>query len=633
MANSSYAGAPFSTAGGAQPKASSAGPNSALSSRVAYRLILASFWIIAAASVALIATSLVTFKYVVQTKDALVAGLSDDVLQLEKLSLLAEQKIARSGAYLLTGKPAYLTTTRKLDKAFTAQLGRLRTQITDDKGSALLDEITRAEMAHQNAFNGIAPYISGNLERRGASVVWDQQVRPAHDRMEAAFTAAIAHEQAQLDSGIVAARQAESRGTRLLLAGAITTLILSLIFGSLGLRATHRLQKAEARVRENEAYFRELTDHTPSMVWVADQHGFVSYMNRTWLAFTGKPLKEELGFGWLNNLHPEDAQDTYDAFLSANRLKGPFKMIFRLFGKDGQYHWMLSSGAARFDTQGNFLGHVGSVVEIEQQKRAEKRLEDALASRDEFISVASHQLRTPLTSLKLFLQMTKRANSRSEKGVPAFELAGFCDSSLKQVRALERLVEDLLDVSRLRSGHLAIVPERLWLADVIRESVNHIIEDSSLAGNFIELDIDEQIQGEWDRYRLGQIVTNLVSNAIRHAPGTPIVISSKLVDGEKVELSIRDQGPGVPSEKLANIFERSERAPLQAGNRGLGLGLFITRGLVLAHHGDIHVDASCHKGARFVVELPLRFIEEEGSGNGVFSHHREVHFGQTIAHC
>ncbi len=630
MPNSSYAGAPFPSLGGAQSNGTSGG-SSTLSSRAAYRLILAAFWIIAVTSVALIATSLVTFKYVVQTKDQLVAGLSEDVMQLQKLSLLAEQKIARSAAYMLTAKPAYLETLTTLEKAFNEQLGRLRAQMTDGKGKALLEDIVKAEIAHQNAFNGIAPFISGQIHRRGASSVWDQQVRPARERMEKAFAAAIAHEQAELDAGVAAAKRAETRGTRLLMAGALLTLLLSLLFGSLGLRTTHRLQKAEARVRENEAYFRELTDHTPAMVWVSDPHGFCSYMNKTWLSFTGKPLKEELGFGWLNNLHPEDAQDTYDAFLSANRLKSPCKMIYRLFGKDGQYHWMLSSGAPRFDAQGNYLGHIGSVVEIEQQKRAEKSLEEALASRDEFISVASHQLRTPLTSLKLFLQMTKRANSRSEKGVPAFELAGFCDSSLKQVRALERLVEDLLDVSRLRSGHLSIVPERLWLADVIRDSVNHIMEDSSLAGNFIELEIEEQIQGEWDRYRLGQIITNLVSNAIRHAPGTPIVISSKLTDGEKVEISIRDQGPGVPSEKLAHIFERSERAPMQAGNRGLGLGLYITRGLVLAHHGDIHVDSSCRKGARFVVELPLRFIEDEGTGT--FSHHREVHFGQTFAHC
>jgi PAS domain S-box-containing protein len=630
MPNSSYAGVPFPSLS-SSPAKGSTGASSSLSSKAAYRLILAAFWIIAATSVTLIATSLVTFKYVVQTKGQLVAVLSDDVVQLQKLSLLAEQKIARSSAYLLTGKPAYLASQTSLRKAFNAQLALLRAQLHEQKGLALLEEIARAEIAHQTAFNGIAPFISSEIERSGATVIWDQQVRPARERMEKAFTAAIAHEQAELQAGTAAAKNAETRGTRLLMAGAVLTLLLSLLFGALGLRTTNRLQKAEARVRENEAYFRELTDHTPAMVWVTDQHGFCSYMNKTWLSFTGKPLKEELGFGWLNNLHPEDAQDTYDAFLSANRLKSPCKMIYRLFGKDGQYHWMLSSGAPRFDAQGNYLGLIVSVVEIEQQKRAEKRLEEALASRDEFISVASHQLRTPLTSLKLFLQMTKRANSRSDKGVPAFELAGFCDSSLKQVRALERLVEDLLDVSRLRSGHLSIAPERLWLAEVIRDSVNHIIEDSSLAGNFIELDIDEQIQGEWDRYRLGQIITNLVSNAIRHAPGTPIVISSKLVDGEKAEISIRDQGPGVPAEKLENIFERSERAPLQAGNRGLGLGLFITRGLVLAHHGDIHVDSSCRKGARFVVELPLRFIEEEGIES--FSNHRGVQFGQTLAHC
>lgn len=588
---------------------------SALSSTNSYRLILFAFWIIAAVSVILIGTSLLTFRYVVQNKAQAVADLSETVLELEKLSLLAERKMARANLYLFTQQPRFKTETENLSQEFRNQLAQLRLQVEGADIQRRLDEIDAADKAYDTLFVSVT---DSPTRQTIARAEWPSYVLPTRERLERALTFAIRDENLQLAEGVTHSKRAEAWGTRLLVAGAMFTLLLSVAFGFVGLRATRRLQRVEAIIRENEAYFRELTDHTPSMVWVTDEHSARTYVNRTWLEFTGKSVKDELGFGWLNDIHPEDAQDAYDAFLSATREREPLHIVYRLRRSDGSYHWMLDAGCPRFNSKGQFLGYIGSVADIEQQKQAERKLEATISSRDEFMSVASHELRTPLTSLKLFLQMTKRTNAREERPISAAELSSICDSSLRQVATLERLVEDLLDVSRLRSGHLSIHPEKVKLSDVVREVVNKFSEQSALSGNLIELNLDESICGRWDPYRVQQMVSNLVTNAIRHAPGTPIAIESHQ-EGKQAVLAVHDRGPGIPQEKLTKIFDRYERLSLSRTSHGLGLGLLITKGLVEAHDGKICVSCKKGEGTCFTVELPV-----ETTRRGAVSNHEAL---------
>lgn len=380
--------------------------------------------------------------------------------------------------------------------------------------------------------------------------------------------------------------------------------VFSLAVSFLGVHSIRRLQKVDNAVRSNEAYFRELSDCTPGMIWVTNESGYRTYVNRTCLEFTGRKLKEEIGFGWLNSVHLDDAQDAYDSFLSSSRCKIPTRLLYRLKRHDGTYRCVLDLGCPRYDARGRFVGYIGFVVDIEQQKETERLLEAALSARDEFISIASHELRTPLTSLKLFLQMTQRTHNRNDRMVSSRDIASVCEASLKQVNSLEHLVENLIDVSRIRAGNLSLHPETIHMAELVRKVAGRFAELSAQAGNYIELNVDESLQGRWDPYRLEQMLGNLLSNSIKYAPGKPIVISAHKED-DHVVLKVRDQGPGIPTDKLAEVFERYARPLSSKVNLGMGLGLYITRGLVGAHGGTIEAENTRGNGTSIKIELPL----------------------------
>jgi len=235
--------------------------------------------------------------------------------------------------------------------------------------------------------------------------------------------------------------------------------------------------------------------------------------------------------------------------------------------------------------------------------------EEATRQRDEFISIASHELRTPITSLKLQTQLTRRMLSKDEPGLlPLDRLGKFFRNTDLQISRLAKLVEDMLDVSRINIGKFMVTREDFDLATVVREVVDQFSSQLAASGNTVEISM-ESCQGRWDRYRLEQVLNNLITNAIRYAPGAPIRIEGEQ-DSRFVRLSFCDEGPGIAKDKVGKIFDRFERATTGFGITGLGLGLYICRQIVEAHGGTIRVESDAGQGVRFVLELP-RF--EEGS--------------------
>lgn len=231
-----------------------------------------------------------------------------------------------------------------------------------------------------------------------------------------------------------------------------------------------------------------------------------------------------------------------------------------------------------------------------------KRLEAALQSRDEFLSIASHELRTPITSLKLQLQIAHRnpdegATADSEDLLTALD---------RQVNRLNSLIDTLLDVSQIREGKMSFLPEQSNLAEVVRQSALQLKDQLSEAGCEIFLDVPEEMIGHWDPARIEQVVTNLLSNSIKYAPGKPIHIRLSL-QGENAFLTVEDRGPGIPPENQEKIFERFERSATANSVPGLGLGLFIVKEIVKVHRGTVQVENVPEKGARFTVQLPLSY--------------------------
>jgi PAS domain S-box-containing protein len=232
--------------------------------------------------------------------------------------------------------------------------------------------------------------------------------------------------------------------------------------------------------------------------------------------------------------------------------------------------------------------------------------QDAIRVRDEFLSIASHELRTPLTPLQLQLQRLLGARHKSLiESMPVDKLKSVLARCARQVERLAGLIDDLLDVSRISSGRLRLeIDGPVDLGELVRDVVNRHTEELSRAACPLVVESPEDpVVGTWDRRRLEQVVENLVSNAIKYGAGTAIQIA--VADGvDQAVLRVKDQGIGIPPEKLDKVFDRFERAVSARAYGGLGLGLYITRQIVEAHRGSIRVESEAGRGATFTVELP-----------------------------
>jgi signal transduction histidine kinase len=222
---------------------------------------------------------------------------------------------------------------------------------------------------------------------------------------------------------------------------------------------------------------------------------------------------------------------------------------------------------------------------------------EAIQLRDEFLSIASHELYTPLTALQLTVQRLGRKTAPDPEEQRAYRLIQ------KQVTRLTRLVGKLLDVSALRRGDSPLELERLDLVEVTRELVEQLREESVQAGSPLVLSAAGPVWGRWDRLRLEQIITNLLSNALKFGAGRPVEIAITEEEG-RAELVIKDHGIGIEPERLPHIFERFERGVSSRSYGGLGLGLYLSYHLIRALGGVLRVDSTPGFGSTFIVELP-----------------------------
>lgn len=237
---------------------------------------------------------------------------------------------------------------------------------------------------------------------------------------------------------------------------------------------------------------------------------------------------------------------------------------------------------------------------LKETQDANEKVKQMLYLRDEFISLASHELRTPLTPLKLHCQLLKLMADR----LPNPQVTRKSIDGLEQeINRLASLVNHMLDVSQIRLGNLALNLEEVDLAEVIRDVTRRLQPEIQAARSSIEFHTDRDTKGHWDRARIEQITTHLLSNAIKYGEGKPIRITIKS-DQTDIVLSIQDFGIGIDIQDQARIFDRFERAVSFQSFSGLGLGLYITRQLVLAHHGTIDLESQRGAGTIFKVRLP-----------------------------
>lgn len=228
-----------------------------------------------------------------------------------------------------------------------------------------------------------------------------------------------------------------------------------------------------------------------------------------------------------------------------------------------------------------------------------KQAQAAIRARDEFMLIAGHELRTPLATLALHFD----ALANTPDGIAAAKVRDRAAKLRAQNEKLARLVEDLLDVSKISAGRLTIDRERIDLGALVRDVTDRMRDDFDRARCALTVGTDE-VRGAFDRTRIDQVITNLLFNATKYAKGAPVHVELRR-DGEYAVLTVADQGIGIAPEDQPRVFQRFERAVSSRKFGGLGLGLWITSQLVAAHGGTIAVDSQLNAGSTFTVRLPL----------------------------
>lgn len=261
---------------------------------------------------------------------------------------------------------------------------------------------------------------------------------------------------------------------------------------------------------------------------------------------------------------------------------------------------------------GRVVGRVWSFRDITLQKNAERELnsilnqekqlrikaQDTVKLRDEFLAIATHELKTPLTPLLLIIQRFKKALPHEHVNPRMFDLA------INQIIRLEKLVDDLLDVSRIATGSLSLKHEDLDLTSLILKITDCYATDLKNANCEVKLQLQENVIGVWDHHRIEQVIINLLCNAMKFGKGKPIILSLHHNSKEAV-MTIQDFGIGIQKEDQDRIFKRFERAVSTQQFDGLGLGLYIVHQIVMSHRGSIKVESEVGKGSKFIVTLPL----------------------------
>lgn len=230
--------------------------------------------------------------------------------------------------------------------------------------------------------------------------------------------------------------------------------------------------------------------------------------------------------------------------------------------------------------------------------------QSAIRARDEFVSIASHELKTPITSLKMQLQMMLRSiDPIKGSSTPIPKMIKSLQNSSSQIDRLTMLIEDLLDVTRIETGKLTYKLELVDMSKLVTEVLERFSEEIRYANCVFHQDLEENVIVFCDRYRIEQVVANLLSNAIKYGANNPVYVSVKNGNG-KAHINVRDSGLGIIKEMHSKIFERFERAIPSTNISGLGLGLYITKQIIDAHQGSIEVESEVQQGSTFKVCLP-----------------------------
>ncbi len=373
--------------------------------------------------------------------------------------------------------------------------------------------------------------------------------------------------------------------------------------------AERQLATLLEKAKQSEEQLRVLADAIPHLTWMAEPDGNVNWFNQRWFEYTGMSQEQLMGNGWQKTFNPSHLPRLLEIWNDALRTGQAYETEYQIRGADGVYHWFLSRVMPLKDVDGRVMRWFGTNTDIDEIQRIRRELEATVRAREDFMAIASHELKTPLTALQLKLQLLEKELATSE-GEKTTRLKDRVDSIGKVVNRLSSLIEQLMDLSRAKTGVLVSDFARFDICQMLRELAERLAEQAAQAGSRIILEVCNPTFGHWDRFRLEQVFVNLLSNAIKYGRSKPITVRVECRE-KGVRVTVEDQGIGICPTDQNKLFERFTRFTPEKKSISLGLGLYIVKQIVEAHGGKIQVQSEPGKGSRFIVDLPTR-AEDSG---------------------
>jgi PAS domain S-box-containing protein len=356
-------------------------------------------------------------------------------------------------------------------------------------------------------------------------------------------------------------------------------------------------------LQTNEEIFWAITDCSPGMLWISDTNGDLVFMNKSCRDFFGTQGKDPISLDWRKNIHPEEKQEYIETFAKAIDEHQPFFARTRVLRHDGQWRWCEFRANPIVDNVNCIIGYIGIANDITEIYRSRETLKIADKRKDEFLAVLAHELRNPLAPIGNAIQMLRFCKKMPE------ELGKIHDLIDRQVQQMDRLVGDLMDVSRIASGKIHLQKEYIKLSKIIDLAIeaSKPLIDHQQHNLYVQLALDAPIVYA-DTSRITQVISNLLNNAAKYTkPGGNIWLSITSTP-EYAIMSIRDTGIGISSDRIENIFDlfSQEQDALERAQGGLGIGLTLARNLIHLHDGKIEVHSDgIGKGSEFIVYLPI----------------------------
>ena len=371
---------------------------------------------------------------------------------------------------------------------------------------------------------------------------------------------------------------------------------------------THHKMKAEL-IKESRIRFENIANSAPVMIWITDVDGLLIFVNQIWTEFTGRTIGEELGFNWIQDVHPDDVNGFLNVYQQSISDRQNFSHQFRYRKNDNVYRWLMMNGIPRFNEDNLFLGFIGTCIDITQQKEDEEiikkindELESANQNKDKFFSIISHDLRSPLSGIMSLLDIIVTdydSLGEEERKEILFEAA-------KTSKSTYILMENLLDWSRIQTGKISYEPQNISLTQILNGIKNLYYQKLKEKGISLNYDFDPEVFAFADNNMAETIFRNLISNAIKFSKEFGLILVSFDKTDDFIQIKVKDTGIGMNEKQISKLFkiDQTHSTVGTSGERGTGLGLMLCKELVEKQGGKIWIESIVNAGTTFYFTLP-----------------------------